>query len=431
MKASKYNYIIPYGDKQYIFFNGITKRFFLVSDENVGKFKEIVDNPNTEVNVSKYSFFLDRMKAEGFILEDDVDEMSLISEEFERQRTPSRYMLMVLPTYRCNLNCWYCVQEHRDVDITDEIARRIKTHIKKYLSSSGVKHFRLSWFGGEPLLAYERIREITEFSQSFCKGHSVEFSCDITTNGLLLSPDRIADLSSLGVLSYQITIDGCREKHNLVKRSEEGTAFDVAVNNVLGIVRNASGAECILRINYSDKTLEPAQIMHDVNQLIPPEYRERITIAPYKIWQVEDSKIRYEKVVELNRIAHRKNYRIHPLCGSLCYADGVHYNCFFPNGRVGKCDNARMEDANGVLTDTGEIIWTLPNAFESHLALSNNSECVNCKYLPFCMGPCPAKRTDMLASSGKITCQYPESDKERIVRDFILRYCKNRITQEQ
>ena len=94
------------------------------------------------------------------------------------------------------------------------------------------------------------------------------------------------------MLSYQITIDGCREKHNLVKRSEEGTAFDVAVNNVLGIVRNAPGAECILRINYSDKTLEPAQIMHDVNQLIPPEYRERITIAPYKIWQVEDSKIR-------------------------------------------------------------------------------------------------------------------------------------------
>ena len=90
MKASKYNYIIPYGDKQYIFFNGITKRFFLVSDENVGKFIEIVDNPNTEVNVSKYSFFLDRMKAEGFILEDDVDEMSLINEEFERRRTPSQ-----------------------------------------------------------------------------------------------------------------------------------------------------------------------------------------------------------------------------------------------------------------------------------------------------------------------------------------------------
>lgn len=41
MKASKYNYYIPYEDK-HIFFNGITKRFFLVSENNKDKFIDII-----------------------------------------------------------------------------------------------------------------------------------------------------------------------------------------------------------------------------------------------------------------------------------------------------------------------------------------------------------------------------------------------------
>ena len=45
MKASDYNYFIHYKDG-HIFFNGITKRFFLASDKNHAKLMDIISRPD-------------------------------------------------------------------------------------------------------------------------------------------------------------------------------------------------------------------------------------------------------------------------------------------------------------------------------------------------------------------------------------------------
>ena len=66
----------------------------------------------------------------------------------------------------------------------------------------------------------------------------------MTTNSLLLTSERIKELGGLGVRSFQITIDGCREKHNQVKRDKDNAAFDKAVNNVLEILRTMLTAYC-------------------------------------------------------------------------------------------------------------------------------------------------------------------------------------------
>ena len=226
----------------------------------------------------KYAPFLERMSAQGFVVEDDVQEMDIIREEFDRKRNSGQYTLMVLPTYDCNLRCWYCIQEHQNMTLSDETVARIKKHIEKYLLENEIKEFRLSWFGGEPLLAYRKLIEITRFSKDFCECHHTGFFSDMTTNSLLLTSERIKELGGLGVRSFQITIDGCREKHNQVKRDKDNAAFDKAVNNVLEIVRTIPDAYCILRINYSDQTLEPGKIMHDVNLMIPHEYRKQIFV---------------------------------------------------------------------------------------------------------------------------------------------------------
>lgn len=423
MKASKYNYFIPYGCK-HIFFNGLTSRFFLVSDKNRERFIDIISNPDNNGYKEKYAIFLEKMKNEGFVLDDNVDEIELVHKEFERQRHPEQYMLMILPTYQCNLRCWYCIQEHQNVNITEEMIVRIKKHIEKYLLENEIKQFRLSWFGGEPLLGYKKLTDITLYSKKICEKYGIIFYCDITTNSLLLNPERIKELGSIGVSSFQITIDGCREKHNQVKRNKENTAFDMAINNIIEIVKTIPNINCTLRINYSDETLEPGRIMHDVNLLIPNEYRNKIKIAPCKIWQVKDADIPEEKVNELYSIARRKNYRINTIVRGLCYVDYTHYNCVFPNGKIGKCDNDKLENTKGILTDTGEILWDEKYPFELHKSINEDCICYNCKHLPFCMGPCPFKRDEMIKTQGRITCQFPD-DTNKIIEKLIVRFCEN------
>ena len=134
----------------------------------------------------------------SFVVEDDVQEMDIIREEFDRKRNSGQYTLMVLPTYDCNLRCWYCIQEHQNMTLSDETVARIKKHIEKYLLENEIKEFRLSWFGGEPLLAYRKLIEITRFSKDFCECHHIGFFSDMTTNSLLLTSERIKELGGLG-----------------------------------------------------------------------------------------------------------------------------------------------------------------------------------------------------------------------------------------
>lgn len=103
MKASKYNYVIPFGEKK-IFFNGITEAFFIVSPEYEDAYRRILESPDAQVDWAEK--FLTRMKDSGFIVDDDIDELELVKEKFGVMRRNYEYHIMVLPTYQCNLRCW-------------------------------------------------------------------------------------------------------------------------------------------------------------------------------------------------------------------------------------------------------------------------------------------------------------------------------------
>lgn len=52
MKPSKYNYIVPFGEK-HVFFNGITQAFFMVSNDHKENFQLTVDGDRDTNNSVK------------------------------------------------------------------------------------------------------------------------------------------------------------------------------------------------------------------------------------------------------------------------------------------------------------------------------------------------------------------------------------------
>ena len=79
MKESKYNYSLSFDEKQ-LFFNGRTKKFFLVSQKNKDVYESILKFPD-KYN-GKYSSFIEKIKKDGFILEDDTDEYNIVALNF-------------------------------------------------------------------------------------------------------------------------------------------------------------------------------------------------------------------------------------------------------------------------------------------------------------------------------------------------------------
>ena len=156
--------------------------------------------------------------------------------------------------------------------------------------------------------------------------------------------------------------------------------------------------------------------------MIPHEYRKRIKVTPCKIWQVDEADIEPSEVKKLDSLAKKEHFNINAVERYLCYVDFTHFNCIFPNGRVGKCDNDTLGNAKGAISDDGDIIWDDRYPFESHQSFSEDCECYTCKHLPFCMGPCPFKRDKMIKEFGKVVCQF--IDPEKNIQESIIRYCE-------
>lgn len=105
-------------------------------------------------------------------------------------------------TDRCNLKCPYCYLHQptyrRRPDIDEETIKILPEVVQRL----GVR--RVNFFGGEPLLAFDKIRRIVET----LKGCKVTFS--ISTNGTICD-EEIAQFLKHNRISVQRSIDGCPE----------------------------------------------------------------------------------------------------------------------------------------------------------------------------------------------------------------------------
>ncbi len=77
-----------------------------------------------------------------------------------------------------------------------------------------------------------------------------------------------------------------------------------------------------------------------------------------------------------------------------------------------------MKDARGYLDEKGNVVWNVQSNERAHNIFDVNSACQECKYLPICMGPCPATREK---NKGKIECNI--SDRDTIFSNQIIKYC--------
>jgi len=307
MKISKYNYCIPFENK-YIFFNGISKKFIIVSQSIKDKVDIFINN--SALCQKQSPLFFQKLREIGLIIEDNVNELDIIRTKHLQYKNAEHYLLIILPTYSCNFACWYCTQNHKEEFMTSETQEYIKNHIAKYLLNNHIKRFELSWFGGEPLLCFSTIKNITKFAQSFCMKHNISFSNGITTNGYFITEEYAKEMKELEIYDYQITIDGHREDHNQTRNHSGLPSFDVILKNICILCNIIPQANITLRFNYSDKNIKTSDIVQEVNSIIPHQYRNQIHILPRKIWQISAEHKRVELIKQLTDSFRKSGYQV-------------------------------------------------------------------------------------------------------------------------
>lgn len=168
-----------------------------------------------------------------------------------RAVNPKFLRLIILPTEKCNFRCTYCYETYDHGTIKKEVVMGIKKLIEHRVTD--LSYLQLEWFGGEPLLAWKKIIDISQHAQQQCMLHNCEFlPGGMTTNGYLLTPDLLEQFMEINLTSFQISFDGNKEAHDKTRVSVSGRGtFDTIYNNLLALAKTDHAFGITLRLHLT------------------------------------------------------------------------------------------------------------------------------------------------------------------------------------
>lgn len=421
MQLSRYNFILHAEEYAY-WYNAFTNRYFRLSRSLSHKVEPLLQELN--VLAKEVGPLWGKLLENGFVIEDEADELAEIRAKYQEAVHAKNYFLVVLPTLNCNFKCWYCIQDHVPSVMKAETMEALKRHIDYMIEVCGITSLRLDWFGGEPFMFFRQIVEpISRYAIRKCEKHGIPFINSSTTNGYFLTPSVSALLTELKFAHFQITLDGEKAFHDRVKFMPGcPSAFEHVLQNINYMLSENEGIRLFLRINYTHQNLS-FKIISEVNEFIVPENRSRIVITPRKVWQEKVDKSfgdTLEKILDAFADSGYGVSRWGIVTDFLpCYVNKEYYNAVNFNGNVVKCtacNDLYETKPKGRLLEDGRIVWEDGFDKKCQLPAFENERCLSCKRLPVCMGLCPRNHL-----SGATFCKYDAIDDvfEEKLLDFL------------
>ena len=384
MKQSEYILDAYYKD-ELLMFNLINQTLVSIPKSEEQKVIESLKNPNNTSN--KY---WQEMYANQFIIDDDVNEKKLISENHWKGVVSSEtYSITIITTLSCNLNCVYCYQKNMNLtqlSFTDEDYRGLY----QFISTLNCKYININFYGGEPLLCYE---QIIKFMNKLAKDKKHEYFYSISTNATIFDFNKIKKLKEYGLTSIDTTLAGNYLDHNKLRKSIQYTQKDIIEN----IVNYSKYVDVVVSINLCRENLE------GIRELI-------LELSAYKDLPIYITFNRIESHINnpcdeivlsedeyMTKVIEFANYALDnkvKICDMSCFQNngifcGAYSNTNItvgPQLYIYKCENKFVpETAFGRIND-GKIVINSKNNIEAYK--ENYKFCNDCKLLPYCNGGC-------------------------------------------
>lgn len=397
----------------------MSDNFLILNKSNLIKWNEY---QNERAVLQVESDFYKQLINTGFLVDECKDEYStLIREILKKDNDESSYMLIVNPTLSCNFNCWYCYESHVENSVmSDSVLHATKQFINSTLDNHPIKTFQLSFFGGEPLLRFNKVvKPLLEYCTELCNDRKVTLGISFTTNAFLLNQAKIEYLRQFKNVSFQITLDGSREYHNktrFVASKPELGSYDKILEHIN--IAATSGMYVIVRINFTSDNLGSISLVaNDLDKLIDINNRHNICVDFQRVWQDDVNEKEIDSTLDrVLAIFREKKFSISYLNKARivtgCYADKKSGAVINYNGDVYRCtaQDFHLSPRDGKLTPDGEIIWENDIENLRGQAKFRNLLCRVCRVAPLCGGGCI---NTQLQNKDQSYCLYNSDDNKK------------------
>ena len=121
--------------------------------------------------------------------------------------------------HTCNLNCSYCFASqgkyHGDRALMSfEVGKQALDFLMDHSGSR--TNLEVDFFGGEPLMNWDVVKQLVEYARSVEKERGKNFRFTLTTNGMLIDDDVI-DFANREMSNVVLSLDGRKEIHDRLR----------------------------------------------------------------------------------------------------------------------------------------------------------------------------------------------------------------------
>ena len=172
---------------------------------------------------------IEELKNQGTLFTEDTYKDKII--DFKKRSTVVKALCLHI-AHDCNLACQYCFAEEgeyhgRRALMSYEVGKQALDFLVE--NSGSRKNLEVDFFGGEPLMNWQVVKELVAYGREQEKLHDKKFRFTLTTNGVLLN-DEVMEFANREMSNVVLSIDGRQKVHDKMRPFRNGKgSYDLVV----------------------------------------------------------------------------------------------------------------------------------------------------------------------------------------------------------
>lgn len=312
----------------------------------------------------------------------------------------------------CNLRCSYCFASTGDFKgerglLDLETGKKALEFLIQH--SGHRKNLEVDFFGGEPMMNFEVVKQLVQYGRELEKQHHKQFRFTITTNGLLLD-DEAMEYINREFVNVVISIDGRPEVHDHLRKTRTGTgSYELIVPKAIKLAESRNQKDYYVRGTFTKFNKDfDKDVLHladlgfqqiSIEPVVAPE-EEEYHLSAEDLPEINEA---YERLMEayLQRKKQNRGFNFFHFMVDLeqgpCVAKrstgcgaGNEYVAVTPTGDIYPChqfvgdEDFKMGSVmNGLFNQEMQQVFRASNVF-------TKEKCASCWAKFYCSGGCAA-----------------------------------------
>ena len=267
----------------------------LYEENDADSIKKKLSGVYSENDIEEALEEIEELKEAGQLFTEDTYKDFVI--DFKNRKTVVKAMCLHI-AHDCNLACKYCFAEEgeyhgRRALMSLEVGKKALDFLIE--NSGNRRNLEVDFFGGEPLMNWDVIKQLVEYGRSQEEKYNKKFRFTLTTNGVLLN-DEIMEFANKEMANVVLSIDGRKEVHDFMRPFRKGAgSYDLIVPKFQKFAQSRGEKSYYARGTFTRHNLDFSE---DVLHLADLGF-DQISVEPVVADEKEEYALQWEDVPKI------------------------------------------------------------------------------------------------------------------------------------